>query len=59
MTPTKIYLVYCPSCNDFYSIETELENAEAMRWKHYWKSEDGHVKEDNIEISQYERVDEK
>ncbi len=54
-----IFVIYCPSCDDIYSIMGSLEDAESMRWKHYWKSKEGHVKEENIIISEYKRMESK
>jgi hypothetical protein len=50
----KLYLNYCPSCDHIYSINYNLEDAEGSRWKHYWKGVEGHVKEEDIVIKEYE-----
>lgn len=54
----KIFIVYCPACDDIYSIQSTFDNASSMRWKHYWKSKEGHVKEDDIIIREYSEVKE-
>jgi hypothetical protein len=51
----KMFIVYCPSCNNIHSIEDSLDNAYNTKWKHFWKSKEGHVREDDIKVMEYRR----
>ena len=51
-----LYFVYCPKCEDVYSTAKDLDSAKNMCWKHHWKSEDGHVKEEDMIIFEGKKV---
>lgn len=52
----RIYTVYCPTCDDMYSIEDNEEDAHRMAWKHHWKTEEGHVREEDMIVSEYNKT---
>jgi hypothetical protein len=50
----KLYIITCANC-DFEETVGNLDRAEQVRWRHYWKSGEDHS-EENVFIDEYEHI---